>query len=590
MRPLQHLEGILCVPNGRVVGYAADQLVGFWNRSCDAAIAVREGLRGNLKPGWCLVTTGGTESQGADRAFDGFSITTLQLPEGIAWQVDGASQMGAKQGLWHLLREADLRPGSVGLPKMMRLTLTPAFRQRYFMLSTPGLWNRFLSDSENRFMYQTWPSEARRGYVTALDMMGFNMIQVSDELGERYALRFRKTRRWWQHQLIDLLEHAGLLGLHRLLFIWAVSVALPELGDRPNVDFTRGYNPDDPDDRQVWIDHLEHLARYAPYLEEILTHWCDPGGFEGATIEDAQRIHLRIWRRFQREKPSIRSIFSLWMLHHYGYGRWAGYKGPDTILRGETLPTEVGLAMHGRIDEDVAKRIHASGRRCGPWVWYMADNEIFPGLHVHTRSLDDYFAALPDNIGEIVDFHGVELNCHQLNHASVYVAARKLWDPTDPADRILDEYCHLVFGPRAASALAGGYRAVAETRCRTEYGHRDVILGNVHHSTEQYIGEDPEGECEMIESVLETLKQTEIDTNWISRIPLPSTPIQMREDLMQHLEEIQRWASWRAKIHRSQENDGGEVEISDWQRPDGYLLLPEKIEVERYFRERDATT
>lgn len=579
------IRGVVVEPDSPVLFFAAGQLTEFWNRSCGTHLVVKEDRNEGLKRGWCFVGTSDVDSKRTPKVRDGFSVRSKQMADGIAWEISGSSVLGAKQGLWQLLREAELLPGAVHLPSELSVTRSPFFRQRYFMLSTPLLWNRFLTAKESRFAYQTWPPQARRDYVSSLDMMGFNMIQVSDEVGERYAFRFQKSRRRWQHELIDILSHAGRLGLHRLLFVWAASIGLPARPGAPNAFSSRGFNPDDPDDSLMWSDHIERLANYSPYVEEILTHWGDPGGFEGATIEDAQRIHMRIWKRFQRENGAIGSIFSLWMLHHRSYGKWSGYEGPRTIIDGGILPPEVSLAMHARVNVEEARLISSSGRRCGPWVWYLADNEINPGLHVHVDWFDEYFGSLASDVADIVDFHGVELNCHQLNHASVYVAARKLWDPHDPADRILAEYCELVFGPNAGQAMLRGYRAVAHTRCISDYGHRDIILGFQSESGAQYVGEDPSAEVVELDEAVEMLKAVEIDSDWIPRIPLPTTPAQMREDLMVHLEEIRKYAQFRKERATAGNDPDALLGAADWKRPDGYLLHPERQEIERYIRD-----
>jgi hypothetical protein len=417
-----------------------------------------------------------------------------------------------------------------------------------------------------------------------LDMLGFNAIQVSDEVGERYALRFAKPREHWFQELCELLKHAEKLGLHRILFMWGASIGLPAPEGAPHVFSSRGFNPYDPDDKPVWEDHLSYLSGYAPYIDELLTHWGDPGGFEGATIQDAQRIHMRIWEEFKKKNPALRSIFSLWMLHHAHYGRWSGYEGPETIIKDDILPKEVSLAMHARINPRGARLIKKSGRRCGPWVWYMADNEIFPGLHVHTGWLEEYFQSLPHDIGEAVEFHGVEMNCHQLNYPSVYVAARKLWDPYEPANQILSDFCHLAFGPHVGETMLQGYRAIAHTRCVSDYGHRDVILGRKSDIGKTYIG-NPKEEGEEAQSAVEALGNTEVDENWIPRLPLPTSPKQMMMDLKIHLQEIMHFIRFRMDLAEVEAGRKSAEELADWQRPDGYLLKPEMQQVQQRLRE-----
>jgi hypothetical protein len=84
-------------------------------------------------------------------------------------------------------------------------------------------------------------------------------------------------------------------------------------------------------------------------MPRFLTHWGDPGGYKGATIEDAQKLHMEIWGEFQKHNPSIGSIFSLWMLHSGTYGKWKGYQGPETILNSDIL-SEIGKYAQFRID------------------------------------------------------------------------------------------------------------------------------------------------------------------------------------------------------------------------------------------------
>jgi hypothetical protein len=567
--------GFLIQRDAPLALFAAQKLADFWRRACGGRVAVQRGERGDLKPGWCWA--GVEKERSGDR--DGYRVGSVSLPEGAAWEIGAATEMGLKQGLWRLLREVDLEPSTVSMPKRLAVAEHPFFAQRYCKLSTPLIWYRYLTPGEERFAYQWWEREERLRYVTSLDMMGFNALQVADEGGEQYATRFERRGDYWKKELEELLSHAGRLGLHRILFVWAASAAHPYIKSSIPGTFAKGLNPNDAEEGPLWEAHLDHVAGYAPFIEEVLTHWGDPGGYEGATIEDAQRLHMTIWERFQRKNPEVASLFSLWMLHSPRYGKWKGYEGPETILKGGILPKEVGLAMHARIRMDEAKQIKGAGRRCGPWVWYLADNEVFPALHVHTGWMDEYFQGLPVQAAEIVDFHGIELNCHLLNLASVYVGSRKLWDPYRRADECLEEFCSLTFGPKAGSAVCAGYQAVAQSRCISDYGLREQILAvSDSRDPQQYMG-SPRSELEILDKALEKVRGLEPDLGWIPRLPLPLEPQSLIEDLTAHLEEIRKYARFRMDLQAVQRGEKTQESLSDWNRPDGYLLAAEKIRV-----------
>jgi hypothetical protein len=129
-----------------------------------------------------------------------------------------------------------------------------------------------------------------------------------------------------------------------------------------------------------------------------------------------------------------------------------------------------------------------------------------------------------------------------------------------------------------------GYQAIAHTRCVSDYGHRDVILGLQPDHTKRYAG-NPEKEEEEVQSAIQALETAKIDEDWIPRIPLPTTPQQMREDLTVHLREILAFARFRMDLSEVEAGRKPAENLVDWQRPDGYLLMPEKQQVQRYLRE-----
>lgn len=383
-------------------------------------------------------------------------------PVGGKLLVCGASATGIKRGVYRLMQEA----AAHGRAPQSRIESAPfiewrgshlgGYTRRVFGLSetnakgasvaaTPAQldWNR----------WERWPPERAADYVDLLDFFGYNLLETSvipfTEANSSEAVRRRDLfhERVRRNGMRQSLQFKGTL--------------MPPGGSLP-------YGPET---RSRYEEYYRKSAEAAaPYLDSVLTHWVDAGGWKSTpehpcTIELLQDLHMKIHAEFRRVNPRIESILSVWNLDSPSYRWWTGYSGVETILSSGKIPPEVGLAMSRMYRPEEARRITAAGHKAGVWGWYLADNELVYTMHVHTQILRAYLRAIPDEARELCNFHTLS-NCQaETNLYSIYVGARMLWDPRQDPEIYLREVARLVYGPKLEEPVFLGLKAIADVRC-----------------------------------------------------------------------------------------------------------------------------
>ena len=229
------------------------------------------------------------------------------------------------------------------------------------------------------------------------------------------------------------------------------------------------------DTERRYTDYYESMAQgLGPDIDWVMTHWLDAGGWKSTpqhpcTIEVLQKLHMQIHRAFKKVNPSIQSILGLWALDNPGPGtsdlQWFGYKGVDSILKSNLVSQEVGLAMSQTYRPEEARKIVAAGHKASVWGWYIDDNELVYTMHVHTHILQDYLQKVPDEARDLADFHTLSDCQAETNLYSIYLGARKLWDPREDPEVYLREVARLVYGPRLEEPVFRGLKAIADVRC-----------------------------------------------------------------------------------------------------------------------------
>ncbi len=597
---------VICIPMRKtILEKSAEILVRHWKKQTRVEIKVCD-----MPPeadGVVLVMTAGLTGKWKE-AFERFTPDADALKDdgyilkSVKWNgrgqivAAGKSPTGTKQALYRLLREVQFEKGKVFFPDVAYKE-EPFFGKRYVVYGDPSPNSLELLPEEDRkrAMFELWDKEKRLRYAEGIEAMGFNSMMATDESENYKVSGYLLKPEYWKQELINLYEHMGELGTWRIHFFWATFTGYPFIKERrvihgKQADWGRGLNPDNPADKKIWQAHLESAIDYAPVINEVCTHWADPGGWEGETIEDALRIHERIMAEFQKGNHKATSLFSIWSLH-------ADNKlmtQPDSfekIISGKILSPDVGIATHGRVDMVQAKAIKKAGRRCGPWVWYLADYEIVPSLHIHTRWLDEYFMNLPQEAAEVTDFHGMDNNSHSFNMASLYVGARKLWNPYVDSDTLLREFCCLVFGPKLADSMFHAYSVIAEVRCgNDDYGELYSSAGMPGryswHKPFLPIFCDLRSHELLVRDAIDDLKAASVDNDWISRLILPVEPEVMLEDVKIHLREILRYVKYRRECLNVYKGKDKITNLPVWRKSKtkGRLLFMERHNANRVLK------
>jgi len=299
--------------------------------------------------------------------------------------------------------------------------------------------------------------------------------------------------------------------------------------------------------------HYRAQSRHAPHFDHFITHWGDPGGCRGGkcTFDVTMKLHNRILAAFRKRNPDIESTFSLWSMHMPEFGgKWPGYKSVETVLKAGILPAEVGVAMHGRFRLKEARAIVASGRRAGVWAWYLADDEVMPSLHVHTKVMGEYFNALPAEASRLLDWHSLDSNCHLLNVPGLYVGAQLLVDPSRNADGLLREFCGRAFG-KAGDGFATGLSAVARTRCQSDYMRLARLLVGLTFRGAPDEHEQPETHLRIVRAARKVVDRLKVDKSYRSDLPLVIDAARFLKELRIHLRAIEQYAAFRSAFAKA---------------------------------------
>ncbi len=468
--------------------------------------------------------------------------------------VAAACDEGVKFGAWHLLRELDFAGGRMAAGEL-DVVENPFLRERHVIVSDP--FDQSLSEDpvqQEKYCWGSWPVEKIIRYVDALDEMGLNGLIGADLPTHYWLTGFRVSPDEVSMKLTAMFRHAREIGQSCGLFLWGNALQDLDAPDRQEW-VPRGLCRHDERQCEELFRLYDYQAeRYATLVDYVMTHWGDPGGCDcgRCTIETAQQLHNVISGKMRAFNPSMRSYFSLWMLDNKRFGKWAGYRDVDTILKGGILPAEVGLAQHGRFDLEQARRIRAAGREVGTFTWYLADNEIYPAWHVHARYQQEYFSSLPAETSELLRMHSLDSNCQGLNLASLYVGARLMWNPKRKAEDLLAEFCRAVFGPRAAPRVLRILSAIEGTRCRSDYGRLRAILHlSAHHDVEDDPGSAEEA-LEMVREARHVHEATSLDRDFVPRLDLPVSPEFLLAELGPQLAAIEDYAQFRLDLERCQ--------------------------------------
>ena len=436
----------------------------------------------------------------------------------------------------------------------------PFFKTREVTLSCPH--DKYIRSSkaiQRTFTYELMEMPRLRRYIDLLREFGFNSVQLSD-LWENYeSSGWQISPRAFRAKLRAIADYAHSRDMKTTLFVWGTG-PVDIQANRGRMDDWRGWEKLCPCIKGAMPGlrrHYASQAALAPHFDHVMTHWADPGGCQGGecTYETALKLHNEILAAFRRENSTIRSTFSLWFFGATavpGCENWSGYKGFSDILDAGILPEDVGFAQGGRFDLAEAKAVAKAGRRLGVWAWYLADNEICPSLHVHTNVMRDYFSNLPREASRLTDWHTIDANSHILNLASLYVAGQLLKDPYCDPDSALADFCEFAFGPKIGAEVCVAFRAVARTRCQSDYKRLQAPLDGVPISS--YLRDENEAPLKhrrIALKALETMRRLRPDAGYKSPLEPLVTVDFLLKALRAHLKQIAAFAEFRASLRQS---------------------------------------
>ncbi len=357
--------------------------------------------------------------------------------------------------------------------------------------------------------FEHWSMERVQRYINMLSAFGYNSLQLCEvqaALGGHKAAGFR-TLDALADRINAIADCAGRTGMERSLFIWAQIL----------FELSRIYCPSDASDRAVIEEEYERMARtYAPHFDHIIAYWGEPGPCmqrcARCTYSTYQFMTALLAKKFRRYNPNIRATLNIWgLMRKERAGRLADktreilldpksnrllerpVANKDVIQRLEadgpivddakrlqsmselatsiSLPKDIGICLDGcttgaltwsgpatlRFDE--IEMIARSGRPVGVWGWYLTDYEGTERSDLELRRVSDYFESMPRGIGKMLDWHSVEITSHGWPPIilNVYVAGRKMQDPTSPLEQILAEFCEGYYGKELAPIMLGSY-------------------------------------------------------------------------------------------------------------------------------------
>lgn len=401
-----------------------------------------------------------------NKTSESFSIATFSRGNNVQVTITGASALGVKRGVYHLMQSIELHDGKLMMPSEP-VTSAPFLRSRvshvggytvqHLNVATGEKLAKGTSATREQSAWNLlpfWEPDRIGEYVDMLDFFGYNGIEAPPSLydpkdTDTLSLQRRKVLR----------QHATENGMKLVLKL-------------DGTLFGRGGAvPYGPDTKARYNEHYRSYAEVAaPDIDDVLTHWVDAGGWKSTpdhpcSIDLLQDLHMQIDAEFRRVNPHVQSFLNLWYLDHPGYQRWLGYQNVDTILSSGKIPPQVGIAMGRYYKPAEAKQIVAAGHPAGVWSWYMADNELLYTMHVHTHILQSYLASLPPEASDELALHVMD-NCQrETNLYSIYLAAHLMWEPKLDPDIPLREVARLVYGPKLEDAVFHALKAIADVRC-----------------------------------------------------------------------------------------------------------------------------
>ena len=400
-----------------------------------------------------------------------------------------------------------------------------------------------------RYSPENWDLPKLKRYIDMLKAFGYNAVQFTDswesyldagwgadpngQWPKAWVNGAKVDPRDWPAKCDAMADYARSIGMRASFFFWG------------NAGFDYRTNelywalcPNKPSDRVILEQYWDHCAAHAPHYDHFITHWGDPGGCKenGCTIETAERIHADLLGRFRKLNPRIESSFSLWMLSDERFGRWAGYKGVESLAKGGILPDDVMFCVHAehkKFDEKELREIVRCGRRAGMWTWYLVNNEIIPSMYSRTQALKEFFDALPADATDLIAWQSIDNNNHLLNQHSLYVTARLMIDRTTDPKAAQREFLAGVLGEKNATAAARALEIIEILRPMWGYKYGDEPL-----------------DASLAREAEDAARKVKVARGFEPAWPMPVSPAEYAEEILKQTEALREFAEFSVAAAR----------------------------------------
>ncbi|MCK9410787.1 MAG: hypothetical protein M0Q53_00705 [Prolixibacteraceae bacterium] len=483
---------------------------------------------------------------------DGFHlITTLDKQAAPVIYCVGNTVNGIKYAIYRLIHELSYDQSTLSLTHPVALSVTPFFENR---LSLPALsWTLGDNEADTKYFFSNWSETKVVAMAHLFDFFGFNGVETNFGCMPGHDVTNDTT----QKRVVKLCDEERRIGGKAVAFIWGA--AFQENEKINEVCFNTR------EDREKMLQSYKNQAKVmGSHVDAFVSHWADPGGKYtcDCTIRIPQLYHLELMKSMQEYNPEIESFFSLWGLkgptiqnERTDRNSWNWHwitKGIDDVLDANLLPASVGIWVGDPFgfNPDYCRAIINKGRTLGIWTWYLADNEIRQGLHIHWKQVSEYFRDLSaEDYAKDIKWHQLESNQQgNWNSINMAVGGAMMIDPRGDAEQYAREFCSSIVGENNADILLEILDAIARSRCLYS---RNLVGGNAFHDLEGWGSGDPGEDINRIQKALESLDKVTLEKNFVPKIPymeLIYDPEVMLSDLRKSLQNILLHNKARTKL------------------------------------------
>jgi len=548
---------IVIAPDSGVTKLAAQRLAGYLKKCCGKAPAIETASESAEKSDKQTVIIIGTaelfpefvQMAGSDGfkniLFDGYILKTAAKDGKKFILAIAPTEKGASNAIWNLMRKIKTDYKANASVDNLDIKISPLIKGREAMIIRPWVREGLkVGSMANKLLLKYgphfWDEEKIRNYADVLDCFGFNAVELSqtwilNEQLEALGIDYKEV----QNRLRIFSEQAHKNGQLFNMMVYGSSVKDPKTDKtyaRPGACFN------DPYQKQVLLNEYDYQAKtYAPHVDRIVTHWSDYGGqpdCDKCTIKTALEQHNLMVEKFREINPKIQSSFSLWNVTP---SIWPGYKGDDSILDAGILPKDVSLAVPGRYNDSRVKHFNEKGYKGSVWAWRFLDIEIWHGMHVHTKKIKDYFASLPADISDRIEFHTVDDVSQWLIYSNLYLAAQLMMNPQADENLLLREFTAGMFGSNNAEKMAQVYEAIEKGSCNYCPGHQPPLAQALEGAENRY---------KILTDAKKVLKQIKLAEGFVSVFPAAISPAEMLKEIEAELDVMITYADFQVEASK----------------------------------------